>query len=168
MRSRSSDVRRSSGRPRESISTSTYSRPEAEKDVLVGYMDTDPRIAVRRPELTDNAIAAATVRDLKARLARRFPMMSRAQPRGGWSGLYDVTPDGYPIVDAVGPEGLFVAVGFSGHGFKLCPEVGRLLSEFVASGRRPEPLVALRASRYREGEPVVPDAPFPARRRRLP
>jgi len=146
----------------------TYSRPEAEKDVLVGYMDTDPRIAVRRPELTDNAIAAATVRDLKARLARRFPMMSRAQPRGGWSGLYDVTPDGYPIVDAVGPEGLFVAVGFSGHGFKLCPEVGRLLSEFVASGRRPEPLVALRASRYREGEPVVPDAPFPARRRRLP
>jgi sarcosine oxidase subunit beta len=146
----------------------TYSRPEAEKDVLVGYMDTDPRKAVRGPELRDNSIAAATVRDLKARLGRRFPIMARAQPRGGWSGLYDVTPDAYPIVDSVGPEGLFVAVGFSGHGFKLCPEVGRLLAEFAASGRRPEALDALRASRYRERKPVVPDAPFPARRRRLP
>ncbi len=146
----------------------TYSRPEAEKDVLVGYMDTDPRKAVRGPELRDDAIAAATVRDLRGRLARRFPIIARAQPRGGWSGLYDVTPDAYPILDAVGPEGLFVAVGFSGHGFKLCPEVGRLLAEYVASGRRPEALAALRESRYRERKPVVPDAPFPRRRRRLP
>jgi glycine/D-amino acid oxidase-like deaminating enzyme len=149
--------------------SNTYSRPEGEKDVLVGYLDTDPRTAVPGPVLRDDAIAAATVRDLKSRLARRFPIIARAQPRGGWSGLYDVTPDAYPIVDAVGPGGLFVAVGFSGHGFKLCPEVGRLLGEFAASGRRPDALVPLRASRYREGEPVKAEAPFPARRRpRLP
>jgi len=149
--------------------SNTYSRPEGEKDVLVGYLDTDPRTAVPGPVLRDDAIAAATVRDLKSRLARRFPIIARAQPRGGWSGLYDVTPDAYPILDAIGPEGLFVAVGFSGHGFKLCPEVGRLLGEFVASGRRPDALVPLRASRYREGEPVKAEAQFPARRRpRLP
>ena len=147
----------------------TYSRPESEKDMLVGYMDTDPRRAVRGPELRDDAIAAATVRDLRARLARRFRIMARAQRRGGWSGLYDVTPDAYPIVDAIGPEGLFAAVGFSGHGFKLCPEVGRLLGEFAASGRRPDSLSPLRASRYREQAPVRAEAPFPARRRpRLP
>src|SRR5207247_6585796 len=60
------------------------------------------------------------------------------------SGAYDVTPDSYPILDRVGPEGLFVAVGFSGHGFKLSPEVGRLVAEQVATGRRPEPLEPLR------------------------
>ena len=147
----------------------TYSRPEGEKDVLVGYMNSDPRRTVPGPEPRESSVSSATVRDLRKRIARRFPILARAQPRGGWAGLYDVTPDAYPIVDAVGPEGLFVAVGFSGHGFKLCPEVGRLLAEFVASGRRPDGVSALRASRYREGEPVTRDAPFPRRGgRRLP
>ncbi len=147
----------------------TYSRPEAEKDVLVGYMDTDPSKTVRAHELRDDAVPGPTVRDLRARLAKRFPAMARAQPRGGWAGVYDVTPDAFPILDAVGPEGLFVAVGFSGHGFKLSPEVGRLLAEYLGSGARPEDLVPLRASRYSEGEPVVEDAPFPPRKApRLP
>ncbi len=142
----------------------TYSRPEGEKEVLVGYMDTDPRKTVRDHILRDDAVPGATVRDLRARLAKRFPDMVRAQPRGGWAGVYDVTPDSFPILDAVGPPGLFVAAGFSGHGFKLSPEAGRLLAEYIASGRQPEDLVPLRAPRYAEGEPVRQDAPFPARR----
>ena len=95
--------------------------------------------------------------------------MRNAQARGGWAGAYDVTPDSYPILDRVGPDGLFVAVGFSGHGFKLSPEVGRLLAEYMATGKRPEPLVPLRASRFVEKELVRADAPFPAgKRRRIP
>lgn len=142
----------------------TYSRPEGEKDVLVGYMDTDPRKTVRHHELTEDAVPRATVTDLRARLAKRFPLMARAQPRGGWAGVYDVSPDSYPIVDAVGPDGLFVAAGFSGHGFKLSPEIGRTLAEFVKRGQRPTELEPLRASRFREGEPVREETPFPARR----
>lgn len=142
----------------------TYSRPEGEKDVLVGFMGTDPRKTVRGPELRDDAIPADAVRDVRARLARRFPAMARAQPRGGWAGLYDVTPDAYPIVDRLGPEGPFVAAGFSGHGFKLSPEIGRLLAEFVGTARRPDELGPLRASRFRERDLVVPEAPFPAQR----
>src|SRR6059058_4163184 len=145
----------------------TYSRPEAEKDTLCGYMDTDPRKTARNHELGET-LPSATVRHLRGRLAKRFPRMAEAQPRGGWSGAYDVTPDSYPILDRFGPDGLFVAVGFSGHGFKLSPEVGRLLAEFVATGRRPEALEALQASRFEEGRPVRPDAPFPRRGRRLP
>src|SRR2546427_7252050 len=114
------------------------------------------------------AVAATTVRDIRTRLAKRFPRMSEAQPRGGWAGAYDVSPDSYPILDRVGPEGLFVAVGFSGHGFKLSPEVGRLVAEYVATARRPELLESLRASRFGEGSPIRPDAPFPRRGRRLP
>src|SRR6266566_2081637 len=145
----------------------TYSRPEGEKDTLCGYMDTDPRKTTRNHELVET-LPSATVRHLRGRLAKRFPRMADAQPRGGWSGAYDVTPDSYPILDRFGPDGLFVAVGFSGHGFKLSPEVGRLLAEFVATGRRPEGMEALQASRFEEGRPVRPDAPFPRRGRRLP
>ena len=143
----------------------TYSRPEGEKDTLCGYMDTDPRKTSRNSGLVES-LPAATVRDLRTRLAKRFPRMAAAQPRGGWSGAYDVTPDAYPILDRFGPDGLFVAAGFSGHGFKLCPEVGRLLAEFVATGRRPEALEPLRANRFNDGLLVQPDAPFPGRRRR--
>ena len=145
----------------------TYSRPEGDRDTLCGYLDTDPRKTARNHELVET-LPSATVRDLRGRLAKRFPRMAEAQPRGGWSGAYDVTPDSYPILDRFGPDGLFVAVGFSGHGFKLSPEVGRLLAEFVATGRRPEALEALQASRFEEGRPVRPDAPFPRRGRRLP
>jgi glycine/D-amino acid oxidase-like deaminating enzyme len=142
----------------------TYSRPEEAKDVLVGFMETDLRKVLRSHVLRDDSVPTATVRDLRARLSKRFPAMARSQPRGGWAGVYDVTPDSYPIVDAVGPEGLFVAAGFSGHGFKLAPEIGRLLAEYVASGRRPEELAALREPRFREGDAVRPEAPFPAAR----
>ena len=146
----------------------TYSRPEGEKDTLCGYMDTDPRKTMQNYEFVDS-LPASTVRELRTRLAKRFPRMSEAQPRGGWAGAYDVSPDSYPILDRIGPEGLFVAIGFSGHGFKLSPEVGRLMSEYVATGRRPESLEPLRAVRFEERDPIRPDAPFPGRRnRRLP
>ena len=146
----------------------TYSRPEGEKDTLTGYMNTDPGKTTPRHEFAES-LPAATVRDLRTRLSKRFPRMMDAQPRGGWSGAYDVTPDSYPIVDRIGPDGLFVAVGFSGHGFKLCPEIGRLLAEYVATEKRPEPLVPLRASRFEEKQLVRADAPFPGgRRRRIP
>src|SRR5207302_10839079 len=115
-----------------------------------------------------DTLRATPARDMRARLAKRFPRMAEAQPRGGWAGAYDVTPDSYPILDRVGPEGLFVAVGFSGHGFKLSPEVGRLVAEHVSTDRRPEWLEPLRSSRFADGSPIRPVAPFPRRRRRLP
>src|SRR5437899_10393430 len=146
----------------------TYSRPEGEKDTLTGYMNTDPRKTMPRHEFVES-LPAATVRDLRTRLAKRFPRMNDAQPRGGWAGAYDVTPDSYPILDQVGPDGLFVAVGFSGHGFKLSPEVGRLLAEYAATGKRPQHLVMLRASRFAEKQLVHADAPFPGgKKRRIP
>jgi sarcosine oxidase subunit beta len=48
------------------------------------------------------------------------------------SGEYDATPDSQPIVGAVGPDdGLFVAAGFSGHGFMLAPAIGRRLADLA-------------------------------------
>ena len=45
---------------------------------------------------------------------------------------YTLTPDAQPLLGAVpGVAGLYVATGFSGHGFKLAPAVGLGLAQIV-------------------------------------
>lgn len=65
----------------------------------------------------------------------RFPVMADATATGSWAGLYDVTPDGLPVIAEI-PEvkGFFCAVGFSRHGFKTAPAVGVILAELVTKG----------------------------------
>ena len=47
----------------------------------------------------------------------RFPDFGAATPLGGYGSLYDMTPDGNPVLDESGVvKGLYWAVGFSGHG----------------------------------------------------
>lgn len=146
----------------------TYSRPEGTRDTLVGFLSTNKRTARPSPRPFDETLPASTAKDLKARLAARFPPFLRSQFRGGYAGLYDVTPDRYPILGPVGPAGLFVAVGFSGHGFKLSPAVGRLMADAVLGTGRDPDLAALAPSRFADGRPIKPTAPFPAPGQRLP
>lgn len=70
------------------------------------------------------------------RLSRRIPAMRNASFVSGHAGLYDMTPDGHPIIGAVaGVEGLYLAAGFSGAGFKKGPAVGLCLAELIATGQ---------------------------------
>lgn len=64
-------------------------------------------------------------------------------------GFYDVTPDHQAILGEVRP-GLWVAAGFSGHGFMLAPAVGRIIAEAIALGREDEALRVLDARRFAE------------------
>ena len=44
--------------------------------------------------------------------------------------MYDVTPDWNPVLGRLpGIGGLVMGFGFSGHGFKLSPTVGRVLAQ---------------------------------------
>ena len=53
------------------------------------------------------------------------------------SGEYDVTPDRQPILGPVpGHDGLYVAAGFSGHGFMIAPAVGRIVADAVVGDAR--------------------------------
>jgi glycine/D-amino acid oxidase-like deaminating enzyme len=54
-----------------------------------------------------------------------------------WAGLIDVTPDAVPVISAIDQvPGLFLATGFSGHGFGIGPGAGRLMADLV-TGRTP-------------------------------
>ena len=92
--------------------------------------------------------------DALGRLSRRIPAMEDAYFRGGWSGLFTTTPDWHPILDAVpGIEGLYCAVGFSGHGFKLSPMIGVTMAELIVEGAgKTVDISPLRFSRFEEGD----------------
>jgi sarcosine oxidase subunit beta len=66
----------------------------------------------------------------------RAPMLEEAEILRGWGGLYAITPDDNPIIGSLPvAEGLFCAIGFSGHGFQQAPTVGRILSELILDGQ---------------------------------
>jgi sarcosine oxidase subunit beta len=63
-----------------------------------------------------------------------FPALAEAPIRSAWAGLYEMTPDHHPVIGPTPVDGLFVAAGFSGHGFQQGPITGRLIAELVTEG----------------------------------
>jgi sarcosine oxidase subunit beta len=80
---------------------------------------------------TDQAeISLDYIAHIGEQVAERFPAYSAAGLASSWSGVYDVTPDWNPVLGLIpGCDGLVVGFGFSGHGFKLSPTVGKLLAQ---------------------------------------
>jgi glycine/D-amino acid oxidase-like deaminating enzyme len=76
--------------------------------------------------------------DLEAIVAtaiHRVPLLAKAEVLRGWGGSYDITPDHNPLLGpAPGVGGLYVAAGFSGHGFMHGPIAGRLMAELILDG----------------------------------
>jgi len=72
----------------------------------------------------------------------------------GWAGPITVTPDFNPLLGEVDEvEGFYVAGGFSGHGFKLSPMVGKCMAELILGGEATSIDIApMRPSRYKDGE----------------
>ncbi len=88
------------------------------------------------PEDFDQGVDMRKVEETMVRLAKRIPGMEDGLFRGGWSGLFTITPDWHPVLDAVeGIDGLYCAVGFSGHGFKLSPMIGQVMAELIVDGQ---------------------------------
>ena len=82
------------------------------------------------PEGEPGDIPMDAVIDVGLQVADRFPSFETAGLAASWTGVYDVTPDWNPVLGRVeGLPGLMLAFGFSGHGFKLSPAVGRLMAQ---------------------------------------
>jgi len=132
-----------------------YMRPEGDY-TLAGEIETPgtPTDLQNFPAGFDNDIALRLARKLR----HRYPAMSSAINRGGYSGPYDVSPDGHPILDtAPGIKDLYMALGFSGHGFRFSPVTGRLMAEFIMNGRTEGiDIREFRLSRFDEGKLIQP------------
>jgi sarcosine oxidase, subunit beta len=68
-------------------------------------------------------------------------------------GIYDTTPDHTEILGPVaGLPGLWLAAGFSGHGFMMAPAVGRSLADWIAGDDPGEPATEFTLERFASGE----------------
>ena len=73
---------------------------------------------------------------VKARGAWRMEAFADLRITDRWSCNYEMTPDDHPIVGAVpGTPGLYIAAGFSGHGFMHAPATAQLIVEEMLDGK---------------------------------
>jgi sarcosine oxidase subunit beta len=87
---------------------------------------------------------------------RVFPAVAEAGMEHAWVGLYEMTPDRHPVIGSVdGLEGLYLANGFSGHGFQHAPIVGKLVAEMITEGEaRTVDVSSLSLERFAQGRLV--------------
>ncbi len=99
------------------------------------------------------------IQEAARRAARRLPALADAPYLRGHAGLYDMSLDTRALIGpAPGVEGLYVAAGFSGTGFKKSPAVGLCLAELITTGKsRTVDLHPFRLTRFEEREPITGD-----------
>ena len=111
------------------------------------------RLAMVEPTLrwTDREdVDDALVEDWRRRLGRRYPPAAAAPVERAWAGLYDMTPDAHPLIGWAA-EGVYVASGFSGHGFMQSPAVGAAVAGEILEGGSEFDLTPYRLERFAEG-----------------
>lgn len=78
-----------------------------------------------------------------------FPFLRDVNIIRAFSGLITYTADAIPVIDRVpGVDNMYLAAGFSGHGFCLGPYVGRVMADWISSGDCPEDLSAFSIRRF--------------------
>jgi len=76
-----------------------------------------------------------------------------------WTGFYVVTPDHHPILGNVDEvNGLYLATGYSGHGFMMGPIVGKVIAELIVYGKSSISIDNLNLRRFREGKLIYEKA----------
>jgi glycine/D-amino acid oxidase-like deaminating enzyme len=92
-----------------------------------------------------------------AQLRAAFPALGGIEVAQAWGGSIDSTPDAVPVISAVPQmEGLFLAAGFSGHGFGIGPGAGRLAADLVCGDTPVVDPTPYRYARFTAGEKLAP------------
>jgi glycine/D-amino acid oxidase-like deaminating enzyme len=112
--------------------TGIYFRPEtAGQQVLIGsVLAEDEEEIVDDPDDFKRVPDAAFTEMKLAAFHHRVPGLEARGGVSGVAGLYTINrEDVHPVVGPSGVEGLWVANGFSGHGFKLAPSIGSIVAQ---------------------------------------
>lgn len=139
----------------------TYLRPESGDLTIVGAEsprpggpDYDPDDYPKKASLDEQI---GTLR----RIMRRIPAYEQAGWRDSFAAVDSATEDGHAILGPTPLEGLHVAVGLSGTGFKVAPAAGQALAELILQGRsRTVDLAPYRMSRFEEGKPLLSETEY--------
>ena len=109
-----------------------------------------------RPSFSTSVDLRFIEEELLPTAIRVFPPIEHAGLARMWAGLYEMTPDRHPIIGESPVRGLFLANGFSGHGFQHAPVVGKLIAELIVDGEaRTVDISSLGLDRFARGDLVV-------------
>jgi glycine/D-amino acid oxidase-like deaminating enzyme len=139
-----------------------YIRPEPNGELLFGNSDLS-HVQDADPDAYLNRAGDDFIDVTVDRVGNRFPGFADAAITSSYAGCYDVTPDWNPVISRTGLDGLVVAAGFSGHGFKIAPAVGQLVADLVIDGHSADPRIPetdFRLSRFAEGELLKTPYPY--------
>ncbi|MEZ0050533.1 sarcosine oxidase subunit beta [Mycobacterium sp. MAA66] len=136
-----------------------YCRVEGSGQFLVGNSDhADFQKKFVDPDNYSNVAAEASVLAYGEKVMHRFPGFPEPAVTHTYAGVYDVPPDWNPVIAPVrGFDGLILAAGFAGHGFKISPAVGDLVADLVFEGDSTDPDIPatdFRLERFAEGNPL--------------
>jgi sarcosine oxidase, subunit beta len=139
--------------------TQSYFRPEAGGAMMLvggftGQRGVDPDAAL--------TAAGEDLAPLVQAASRRVPALADAGIAHGVTGVYDMTPDARPLLGRLpGLDGLIVAAGFSGMGFKIAPAVGEGVAGLIAGPPAGSvDLTPFRPGRLLDGRPIEPPNPY--------
>lgn len=121
-----------------------YAKPEGSEQFFLGTLHP---AATCDPDTADGDITDDESAVLVSQLLDRIPSLEESEARGGWAGLYDVSPDWQPIVGEIN-DNVFVDCGTSGHGFKMAPIIGRHIVELMSNAGGAEGIEQFHPSRF--------------------
>ena len=139
-----------------------YVRPDVRGEILFGNSDL-AELEIADPDSYLNRATEEFIDLTVEKVGTRFPGWTEAAISSSYAGCYDVTPDWNPIISKGPLDGLVIAAGFSGHGFKISPAVGRLAADLVIDGRSSDPRIPetdFRFSRFAEGDLLTTRFPY--------
>jgi glycine/D-amino acid oxidase-like deaminating enzyme len=86
-----------------------------------------------------------------------FPLFRNLRMAESWGGMIDVMPDAIPVIGPVDAlPGLWIATGFSGHGFGIGPGAGRLAADLIAGDPTLVDPAPFRLTRFTDGSKPRP------------
>jgi len=108
-----------------------------------------------KTRVLDPEPSAAHVRKSLKMAEALSPAFGKLKLAESWAGMIDVTPDVLPVLDQIDSlPGLFIATGFSGHGFGVGPATGHIMADLVTGNSPAVDLTPFRYSRFSDGTPM--------------
>jgi glycine/D-amino acid oxidase-like deaminating enzyme len=105
-----------------------------------------------RCRVLDPLADARVVDRMISRLKKRSSGCSNASASHALAGMIDAMPDFVPVLDQSSKlSGLFIATGFSGHGFGIGPAAGRVMADVMQGKSCGHELKRFRQDRFNDG-----------------
>lgn len=132
------------------LNGSFFNGPEA-----AGAWRNDSRSPFEKIRVLDPEPDREILREAMQTLVEAFPALKGIAIDRAWAGWIDTTPDLVPVIDEMAHlPGLFIASGFSGHGFGIGPGAGLLCAQMVTNHPLYTDAAPYRLARFDKGNAI--------------